>query len=54
MNDEIASKLEMLEGYIAILKGYQHYDVEDLMCDHTLRGSGTVHRGCTGMYDRYW
>lgn len=39
MNDEIASKLEMLEEYIAILKGYQHHDVEDLMRDHTLRGA---------------
>jgi uncharacterized protein YutE (UPF0331/DUF86 family) len=39
MKDEIASKLEMLEEYIAILKGYQHYNVEDLMCDHTLRGA---------------
>jgi uncharacterized protein YutE (UPF0331/DUF86 family) len=39
MNDEIASKLEMLEEYIAILKGYQHHDVEDLMGDHTLRGA---------------
>jgi len=37
MNDEIASELEMLEEYIAILKGYQHHDVEDLMRDHTLR-----------------
>ncbi len=39
MNDEIASKLEMLEEYVAILKGYQHHDVEDLMRDHTLRGA---------------
>lgn len=39
MNDEIASKLEMLEEYIAILKGYQHHDVEDLMRDHTLKGA---------------
>jgi uncharacterized protein YutE (UPF0331/DUF86 family) len=39
MNDEIASKLEMLDEYIAILKGYQHHDVEDLMRDHTLRGA---------------
>lgn len=39
MNDEISSKLEMLEEYIAILKGYQHHDVEDLMRDHTLRGA---------------
>lgn len=39
MNDEIASKLEMLEEYIAILKEYQHHDVEDLMRDHTLKGA---------------
>lgn len=39
MNDEIESKLEMLEEYVAILKGYQHHDVEDLMRDHTLRGA---------------
>ena len=38
MNDEIESKLEMLEEYVAILKGYQHHDVEDLMHDHTLGG----------------
>jgi uncharacterized protein YutE (UPF0331/DUF86 family) len=29
----------MLEEYVAILKGYQHHDVEDLMRDHTLRGA---------------
>ncbi len=39
MNDEIESKLEMLEEYVAILKGYQDHDVEDLMRDHTLRGA---------------
>ncbi len=39
MNDEIESKLEMLEEYVGILKGYQHHDVEDLMRDHTLRGA---------------
>ena len=39
MNDEIESKLEMLEEYVAILKGYQQHDVEDLMCNHTLRGA---------------
>ncbi|HIH86650.1 MAG TPA: DUF86 domain-containing protein [Methanosarcinales archaeon] len=39
MNDEIESKLEMLEEYVAILKGYQHHDVKDLMRDHTLRGA---------------
>jgi len=37
MNDEIAFKLEMFEEYITTLKGYQHHDVENLMCDHTLR-----------------
>jgi len=39
MNDEIESKLEMLEEYVAILNGYQHHDVEELMRDHTLRGA---------------
>ena len=39
MNDEIASKLEMLEEYTAILREYQQHDVEDLIRDHTLRGA---------------
>ncbi|TFH41490.1 MAG: DUF86 domain-containing protein [ANME-2 cluster archaeon] len=39
MNNEIASKLELLEEYTAILRGYQQHDVEDLMRDHTLRGA---------------
>jgi uncharacterized protein YutE (UPF0331/DUF86 family) len=39
MNDEIASKLEMLEEYTVILREYQQYDVEDLINDHTLRAA---------------
>jgi uncharacterized protein YutE (UPF0331/DUF86 family) len=39
MNDEIASKLEILEEYTAILRGYQQHNVEDLIHDHTLRGA---------------
>ncbi|MDP3104063.1 MAG: DUF86 domain-containing protein [Candidatus Methanoperedens sp.] len=39
MNDEIASKLEQLEEYVSILKDYQHFKIEDLQTDHTLRGA---------------
>ena len=39
MNDEIASKLEHLREYVTILKGYQHYKIEDLQTDHTLKGA---------------
>lgn len=39
MNDEIASKLEQLEEYVSILKGYQHFKIEDLQTDHTLKGA---------------
>ncbi len=39
MNDEIASKLEQLEEYVNILKGYQHFKIEDLQTDHTLKGA---------------
>jgi len=39
MNDEIASKLELLEEYTNILREYQQYDVEDMMIDHTLRAA---------------
>jgi uncharacterized protein YutE (UPF0331/DUF86 family) len=39
MSNEIASKLELLEEYVAILREYQQYDVEDIMSDHTLRGA---------------
>ncbi len=39
MNDEIASKLEQLGGYVSILKGYQHFKIEDLQTDHTLKGA---------------
>ena len=39
MNDEIASKLKILEEYTIILRGYQRHDVEDLILDHTLRGA---------------
>ena len=39
MNDEIASKLELLGEYVNILKGYQHSKIEDLQTDHTLKGA---------------
>ncbi len=39
MNDEIASKLEQLEEYVSILKGYKHFKIEDLQTDHTLKGA---------------
>ena len=39
MNDEIASKLEHLGEYVSILKGYQHFKIEDLQTDHTLKGA---------------
>ena len=39
MNDEIASKLEQLGEYVSILKGYQHFKIEDLQTDHTLKGA---------------
>jgi len=39
MNDEISSKLEQLEEYVEILKGYQHLKIEDLRTDHTLKGA---------------
>ncbi len=39
MNDEIASKLEQLGEYVDILKGYQHFKIEDLKADHTLKGA---------------
>ncbi len=39
MNDEITSKLEQLDEYVNILKGYQHIKIEDLLSDHTLRGA---------------
>ena len=39
MNDEIASKLEQLEEYVKILKDYQHFKIEDLQTDHTLKGA---------------
>ncbi len=39
MNDEIASKLEQLEEYVNILKGYQRFKIDDLRADHTLRGA---------------
>ena len=39
MNDEIASKLEQLGEYVNILKGYQHFKIEDLQTDHTLKGA---------------
>ncbi len=39
MNDEIASKLEQLGEYVDILKGYQHFKIEDLQADHTLKGA---------------
>ncbi len=41
MNDEIASKLEQLGEYVGILKGYQHFKIEDLQTDHTLRGQSS-------------
>jgi len=39
MNDEIASKIEQLIEYVNILKGYQHFKIEDLQGDHTLKGA---------------
>ena len=39
MNDEIASKLEQLGEYVSILKDYQHFKIEDLQADHTLKGA---------------
>lgn len=39
MNDEIASKLEQLGEYVSILKDYQHFKIEDLQTDHTLKGA---------------
>jgi hypothetical protein len=30
MKDEIASKIELLVEYVNILKGYQHFKIEDL------------------------
>lgn len=39
MNDEIASKIEQLIEYVNILKGYQHFKIEDLQRDHTLKGA---------------
>ena len=39
MNDEIISKLEQLDEYVNILKGYQHYKIEDLVSDRTLKGA---------------
>lgn len=29
MNDEITSKIEQLIEYVNILKGYQHFKIED-------------------------
>ena len=39
MNDEITSKIEHLIEYVNILKGYQHFKIEDLQRDHTLKGA---------------
>ncbi len=39
MNDEIASKLEHLRGICDHIKRYQHYKIEDLQADHTLKGA---------------
>ena len=39
MRNEIASKLEMLRGYVTILRGYQDRSLEDLKTDITLRGA---------------
>ena len=39
MNNEITSKLEQLDEYVTILKGYQHFKIEDLQADHTLKGA---------------
>ena len=39
MNDEIAYKIEQLVEYVNILKGYQHFKIEDLQGDHTLKGA---------------
>jgi len=39
VNDEISSKLERLGEYVDILKGYQHFKIEDLQTDHTLKGA---------------
>ena len=50
MNDEIASKIELLVEYVNILKGYQHFKIEDLQKDHTLKGAV---EGCIGMFDRH-
>ena len=39
MNDEITSKIEQLIEYLNILKDYQHFKIEDLKRDHTLKGA---------------
>lgn len=39
MSGEIVSKLERLEEYVQILRGYQPHSLEELRSDHTLRGA---------------
>ncbi len=39
MRDEILSKLEMLKGYVELLKGYQSRTLDQVKADPTLRGA---------------
>ena len=43
MIKEINFKLEQLGEYVSILREYQHYDIEEVMNSHTLRGRLKVH-----------
>lgn len=38
MSGEIVSKLERLEEYVQILRGYQPHTIEELRSDHTRSG----------------